>query len=195
MKAMRDVRWNLAVTTEPTFEPVTLEQTKTHLREDGNDQDAHIIGLIAAARSQQEEVLDLALCTQTLVLRMDCFPSEIRLPRSPAVSVTSITYIDGDGAEQTMAATDYQVDVLSKPARIVPAYGESWPTTRTQPNAVAVTYVAGYVEGMVPYPLQQALMMRVADLYEVRESHVIGSTIETIPAVDALEASHRVWWF
>jgi hypothetical protein len=64
------------------------------------------------------------------------------------VSVTIITYIDTNGATQTLSAALYTTDLPSGPkARegcIVPAYQQVWPQTRHVPNAVIVRFVAGY---------------------------------------------------
>lgn len=192
---MLATHWNLTVATAPAFEPVSLQDARLHLRADTTVEDPLIASLVAAVRTHQEHTLGVAMATQTLALRMDCFPGVIELPRSPAVSVTSIAYVDGDGESQTLASSLYVVDVRSHPARIVPAYGESWPVTRDQPNAVTVTYIAGYAEGLCPYPLQAALKLRLADLYEHREASIIGATRTHNPTADALEAPWKVWWF
>jgi uncharacterized phiE125 gp8 family phage protein len=193
---MKADRWSLTVTAPPALEPISLAEARDHLREDGTEQDVLIAGLIAAVRQHQEDTLGLALVSQTHALRLDSFPDEIELPRAPVQSVTSIAYVDTAGAAQTLSAVSYTVDIYSTPARIIPAYGLSWPDTRDVPNAVTVTYVAGYgaTAAAVPDTLRSAALMRVADLYENRETQVVGATISPNPVADALEAPYRVWW-
>jgi uncharacterized phiE125 gp8 family phage protein len=135
----------LKLITAPTVEPVTVEEAKTFLRVDGNDEDLLITGLIASVRAEAEKITRRALLTQTWELVLDSFPSyEIVVPLPRLQSVTSIKYIDLNGVEQTLDPATYQVDTDNEPARIVPAYGQSWPAGRNQINAVRVRYVAGY---------------------------------------------------
>lgn len=91
-----------------------------------------------------ETITERQLITATWKLILDRFPAVIELRKPPVQSVTSITYIDEDGAEQTLSDSLYQVDTDDEPARIVPAYDQSWPSIRCQPQAVQVEFVAGY---------------------------------------------------
>lgn len=70
--------------------------------------------------------------------------STIRLPGGQLQSVSSITYYDDNGDLQTLASSMYQVDNQQVPGRVVPSYGNVWPTTRSQLNAVAITYTVGW---------------------------------------------------
>src|SRR4030067_860491 len=84
-----------------------------------------------------------ALITQTWELYLDAFPAwEIRVPKPTLQSITSIVYTDTDGILQTLAGSMYLVDNKSEPGRITPAFGEVWPVTRAQINAVIVRFVA-----------------------------------------------------
>jgi uncharacterized phiE125 gp8 family phage protein len=192
-----DRRYSLSVTTPPAGEPLTLADAKGHMREDGTDQDVHIAGLIAAVRRDQEDRLGVALITQTMAMRMDRFPALLELPRSPVQSVTSIQYVDLDGVTQTLAGTEYTADLYSTPPRIVPAYGKSWPSTRAVPNAVTVTFVAGFGDSSeaVPDDLRTALLMRLADLYENREAKITGTIVAQNQAADQLECNYQTDWF
>jgi uncharacterized phiE125 gp8 family phage protein len=134
-------------TTPPTVEPLSLQEAKDHLRLDGDMEDTHISALIAAARGWVEGFWGRQLAAATFKLTLDAFPTDngaITLPSPPLIAVTSIAYVDTNGTTQTLSTSDYTVDSESEPARIVPAYGEDWPDTREQVNAVAVTYRAGY---------------------------------------------------
>lgn len=91
-----------------------------------------------------ETVTGRQLITATWKLILDRFPAVIELRKPPIQSVDSITYIDEDGVEQTLNASLYQVDSDNEPGRIVPAYDQSWPATRCQPQAVQVEFTAGY---------------------------------------------------
>ena len=154
--------------------------------------------LIASARAAAEQELHRALITQTLDAYFDGFPAvspyEIKLP--PLSSVTAITYTDTNGATQTLAADQYLVDATSQPARIAPAYGCSWPSTRAQSNAVKVRFVAGYgAAAAVPQCVKTWMLMRIATLWENRSALIVGSggLIEIPPCfIDSLLDPERV---
>lgn len=163
--------------------------------------------LLASARQHAETELHRYLITQTLDAYFDSFPRypnprfsdictryEILLP--PLQSVSSITYVDTDGVTQTLAADQYLVDAKSAPARISPAYGVSWPSTREQNNAVIVRFVAGYgAASAVPQCIKNWMLMRIKTLYDTRDQIVVGAGgMVVIPPsfVDGLLDSERV---
>lgn len=181
--------------TAPTTEPVLLEEARTHLRVTSNAEDDYISGLIRRARQLLEEEYRLAFITQTWKLYLDEFPAVIRVPRPQLISVTSIEYVDTAGATQTLASAAYQVDTISEPGRIVPAYGYAWPSTRDQPNAVIVTHVSGYgAAAAVPEPIRGAILLRVADLFEHRADVVTGVAVSSIGTVQDLMNPYTVHW-
>lgn len=124
-------------------EPVTASEIKTLIGLDGTDHDARIALLIPALRQRAEQITCRSLAAHTWQVKLDAFPSEIRLLWPPVVSVVSISYIDADGATQTMPSTDYAVDIHSEPAWVLPAAGMTWPGTYPTANAVTVNYTAG----------------------------------------------------
>ena len=159
----------LQLITAPTVEPVTLARAKLHLRVDVSDDDELITAMIASARVSAEAKLQRAILPQTLELTLDEFPGvwgpgtlltyrhqatlparlgAIELPGGPVSAVSSVKYLDLNGAEQTLVAgTDYQVDLRDdRFGRVLPVYGGSWPTTRPDINAVRVRYVAGWLD-------------------------------------------------
>lgn len=188
----------LARTADAATEPVTAAEAKAHLRVDHADDDAYIGTLITAARQHVEEWTSRALVTQTWELKLDRFPASgaIALPRPPLQGVTAITYIDDNGASQTLAADQYTVHTSELPGRVTRAYEVTWPSTRAVPNAVTVTYTAGYgAAAAVPNPIKQALLLIVGDLYRNREDTITGTVAARLKAVDALIGPYRTWWF
>lgn len=173
------MRYALTLVAPPTAEPVTLAEAKAQLKVDASADDALITSLITAARQQAEETGAFgfshgrALVTQTLALFLDGFPDAdgaIEVPRPPLASVTSITYVDTAGTTQTLASSDYTVDAKSKPGRVAPAFGKSWPATRDVINAVTVTFDAGYgTAAAVPESIKREIKALLVHLYERRE--------------------------
>lgn len=193
---MIDHDYSLSVVTAAAADPVSVAEAKVHLRVDGADEDAHITSLVTAATKYCEAVMDRAFVTQTLRLSLPCWPAsgEIFVPRAPLVSVSSITYVDSGGTSRTWGASNYQVDTYHLPGRIVPAYGVSFPTLRTETvNPVTIQYVAGYgAAAAVPQPIKQAILLLTGHWYENREGVLVGTISKEIElAVNALMWAYR----
>ena len=178
----------------PSSEPIMLNEAKLHLRVDVTDDDTLITGLIVAARQSAEQITGRALMQQTWELALDRFECEIRLQMPPLQSVTSIKYLDQDGVQQTLSTSDYLVDDYREPARIVPAYGKCWPSTRCQANAVLVRFIAGYANaGVVPQEIKQWMLLMIGSMYENREREIVGNITQELGFVDRLLDAYRVW--
>lgn len=201
------IEYGLAVSTAATSEPVTLAEAKSHLRVVGAEDDDWIEDqLIPAARQWCEEFTGRQFVQATYDLYLDSFPSdahlvgsgrstyrgsEIRLPRPPLSSVTSITYLDGDGASQTLSSALYRVDTRGIVGSIAPVVGQVWPDTYDTTNAVTVRFVAGY--SSVPPAIKQAVLIVVATLFEHREAVIVGPNAALVPfAAKALLYPFRV---
>lgn len=177
----------LVRTVNPTWEPLTLEEAKAHLRVEHPVDDTLIEALITAARGYAETFLRRAIPACTYRLYLDSFPCVIRLEVPPVRSVASIVYVDGDGDDTTLATDQYTTDVQSEPARITPAYGLSWPTTRGQVNAVYVEFAAGWATAAdVPREIRQAMLLMIGKWYATREADSEAPT-----AADMLLNMHR----
>ena len=151
---------------QPVVEPVATSDLKNWLGYGGTDQDAVFDSMIVAAREWTEQYLSRQLITATWRLKLNAFNwTFLDLPRQPIQSVTSITYIDTQGVEQTLSPFLYDFSVDS--GRLAPAYNESWPFTRASLEPVSITYVAGYGdEGHdVPEPIRQAILLIASSMW------------------------------
>lgn len=205
----------LELVTGPAAEPVSLLEAKAHLRVDVADDDILLVGLIKAARQWAETFTRRGFVTQEWKLLLDEFPTAqsgeagesglIRLPLPPAQSITSVQYVDSNGATQTVAAADYTLDKAGEPARLVPAFGKSWPSARAVPNAVTVTFKAGYgTPGIspddsvskVPEAIKTALKILIGHWYEHREAVSEEQPLMPVPmALESLLWPYRVLRF
>lgn len=187
--------WSLTETVAPSVEPITTAEAKTELRVEHSEEDDLIDRKIKAARRMVEKITRRSLINTTFTLKLDAFPVEIRTPRSPLSSVTSITHIDCDGNSQTVASSVYDVDTDTEPGRIFLKFDQSWPDTRTINNAVTVTFVAGFgsAASSVPESLRSAVRLLAAHYYEQREPVVVGTITAKIPmSVESLLWMNRV---
>jgi len=163
---MRQSTISLVRTVPPAVEPVVASDLKTWLGYGGTDQDAVFDSMIVAAREWTEMYLNRQLITSTWRLNLMFFEwNVIDLPKQPIQSITSITYVDTEGTNQTLSSSLY--DFSADSGRIAPVYNESWPDTRDELEPASITYVAGYGdEGHdVPEPIRQAILLIASGLW------------------------------
>lgn len=160
--------------TGPAAEPISLATAKLHCHA-GDDEDAVLNILIAAARERAEHVLGRSLITQTWERVLDAFPADngaIELPNPPILAIASVKYLEAvAGAETTLDSSSYVLDKDSEPGWLVPATDVEWPDTYDTVNAVRVRYTAGYdADGtLCPANIKHALLIGVAEGYRNRE--------------------------
>ena len=206
----------LIQTSAPGVEPLTRDEAKSHLRVDADYtvDDALIDMLIGAARIAAETQTARSLISQGWRLVLDRFPGSvdmwlpdvfqlpgnaILLERGPLLAVSSITYTDMGGVQQTLTSgTDYVVDASGPIPRITPPFGRIWPIPLPQIGAVRVDYTAGYgtTAASVPAGIRHWMLLRVASLYEHREEAAVmqRGTVNALPWVDGLLDPYRVVW-
>lgn len=173
----------LAVTSSgrPTNYPISLAEAKAHLKVDHTAEDAYIMALVKAVCTRTEGYLGRPLLNTQFQWVMDAFPCStvMYVPKPKLVSIDSITYLaSSDGNTTSWGSTYYNVDTISEPGRLEPAYNETWPTNvRTQNNAVTVKFTAGYgtTTTDVPEDILLGMKLLLASAYENRQDEVVGT--------------------
>ncbi len=187
--------FRLHLASPPTIEPVTLAEARAHARVDDTADNSLVSALITAARRAAEAYTRRALITQSWAMYLDQAPTEnyFELPKAPLVGISSIvTYSDAD-APTTFASSNYYVDLISKPGRVVLRSTATWPTFTRVSNGFVVNFVAGYgaTGSDVPADIRQAILMIVSHLYENR-----GDTDAEMPRVaQTLLDPYKDWAF
>lgn len=193
-------RLDPVLVTAPAADVVTLAELKAHVRVDHDEDDAHLGACLAAAVARVDGwagVLRRCLITQTWAESFRYFYARrIWLRLAPVQSISSITYFDLDGVERTVDAGDYRLQRRGGEAYVELDDDASWPSVDARDDACTISYSAGYgaASADVPSPIKSAVLLMAADLYEQRESHVIGASVSRLtgPAtVDALLGSYR----
>ena len=158
-------------TAGPDVEPVTLADAKAALRIDHSSEDDLISSLIRAAREEVEATTGLAMIDQDWRLVLDGIPPNglVLLRRGPIRALAAVTAYGADGEASLIAATDYQLDALSRPARL---HFDTVPGDLRTLNGIEIDFTAGYCEAAtdVPDPLKRAVLMLVAHWFEFRAS-------------------------
>lgn len=160
------------VTTAAASEPVSIEEAKRYVRAlDFDDDDAQISAFISAARDHIEKYCNTRFATQTVTVKCDSFNDFARLSEAPVSSITSITYVDGSGATQTLADTVYELRGDGLEASINLKYAQNWPAIQNK-SRITVTAVVGY--GECPPAVKQAMLLWLAEVYLNRENAPLG---------------------
>lgn len=180
----------LTITTAPQNEPLDAAETISYLRIDSGVDTTLIDNLIQAARFWVEDYTNRTLLTTVFTLSLDAIGevdtplkegfhtgysdtprvNYIELPRSPVQSVTSIISYADDNTATTLATSNYYVDTVRVPARVVLRDGGTWPTDLRNANGIEVLYTAGYGDSRasIPEPIRLAMLEYIAHLYEHR---------------------------
>ena len=186
------------IITYPTFEPITVADVAEYLRVDNVALDTPLLeALITTARQYLEQYLNRYIAEQTVETALTGWSTEMTLS-SPVQSVTSIKYLDVNGAEQTLNSNQYVVDTYSEPTKITPAYNVSYPELYAVENNVKIRFVTGFTTGSspddhpMPQPLKFAMMLIIGDLYANREgqsdkSYQVNPTVQNLLSFYRLE--------
>lgn len=172
--------------------PITLDQAKTHLRIDFQSEDLTIKNLIEGARDWLEIRIARTLTNTQWKLTRSYFPwdCEIMLRFPPLVSVDAFEYYNVDNVLQLWDPANYHVifdDFIC--GGVEQATDISWPTAYNRPDAIQITFTAGYGinADKVPAIIQRALLLLVGHWYEHREAIVMGTISKEVElAVDSI---------
>ena len=173
-----------SIITPATLKALTVQEVKDYLRVDSDAEDTLLGVLIDASTQMAESYLGRFLLTTVIEEFYDFFPvyktgvdpfhgdrNIIFLSRGPVQSVASVKYIDGNGDEQTVTASDYRADLVSEPSRIMP--NEGWLGTKDTVNAVIIRYTCGYTQASdVPANIKMAMLLMIGEMYEKRMDSV-----------------------
>lgn len=166
----------------PTTEPITLDEAKEQLRIETSftEDDSYISALISSARDRCESYCNQFFTEQDIkILYSGSIPSVISLPY-PGLSVTSVTYTDGDNVQQTVNPINYIVDATNQTI----TFTETYPAINFQ--VLAKTSTPVQIVGV-----QHAIKLILTDLYELRTETAVGVSLAENPAVKALLYPYR----
>ena len=155
---------------EPTWEPVTLGEAKKQceVAQDNGNHNEHLTRLIKEARETVEYDTGLAIGTRTFTYKLTEWPAQfLEIPLRPVTSITSIAYLDVDGASQTWSAANYVLETATVVQLVRRAYNVDWPSLRGDINGITVTLVAGYATALaVPETVKLAVLIMVRLLWQ-----------------------------
>jgi uncharacterized phiE125 gp8 family phage protein len=156
-----------------------ISELKPHLHVDHSDDDARIQQLLDGAVEDLDGyggLLSRALVSQTWRADFPFFTDPLRLPLGNLVSITSVTYYDGNNAQQTLSTDVYTAidDAIGPYLTLKP--NQLFPTTYERADAVRVTWAAGYgAAAAVPEAIKTCVIMMVQRLYDVHDASELAA--------------------
>lgn len=202
-------RWALPLKAQKLMAKLTLvegpqerfldrDMVKSHLHISTTADDDRVDEIIRAAEGMLDGsagYLGRAIMPQTWRLDLsDWPPNAIVLPLPPLISVESIVYLDSDGDAQTLDTTYYRT-VIGEPGKVILEYGKTWPTTLTdQPDAVRVTFIAGYRDLLSPTnnPVPGVIVMAGVLIAGMLYDNPMSDIPESVRSLLASSVVHRM---
>jgi uncharacterized phiE125 gp8 family phage protein len=176
-------------TSAPATTPITVAETKAHLRVSHTAEDTLIGTYLDAATAHLDGwhgILGRCMVTQTWRQDLEGFSTVMDMPFPDAASV-SVAYYDADNVSQTLAGTNYNLVNGNGRAWLQISESGNWPVTYDRPDAVQITATYGYgAAAAVPANLKAAIMLHVGVMFGARADG------ELPQAYHALIAPHRV---
>lgn len=167
----------------PDWEPVTLQEVKLQIGEDGNALDSIIETVwIPTARGQAEMRTGWTFARRQFRHTFPGFCGNGMKLRPPLISVDSVTYLDAQGELQTLPEAEYQVVATELEGLLLPAIGGGFPAAARQVDAVRIVATAGYAtRADVPENARYWMLMAIATWYQNREGIITGTIVSELP--------------
>lgn len=107
-------------------EPVTLDEAKLAARVDGAELDPFILGVIAAARAQAEQITGRVYRQRHFRFELEDWPEDGHRFTVHEPTACEVSYWNGTGWQQLVGSA-FEFDGIGSAAEIAPALDTSWP--------------------------------------------------------------------
>jgi|TARA_R110000823_G_scaffold242437_1_gene366882 uncharacterized phiE125 gp8 family phage protein len=166
------------VVTPASTYPVSLTETKLHLKVDINTDDTLITNLIIAATQVSEEYTNRFFIVTTLSQTCTTFRELKSLFKSKVMAIGHVKYYDDTNTQQTLLSTNYVLNNEFEPGQVNPVVDYDYPSTVDRIDAVECEYKVGYGQTAadVPDAIKQAILLTIGNWYENRQSIITGKT-------------------
>lgn len=155
---------------------VSMDDAKTHLRVDHSDDDLMVEAKLRAAISGLDGpsgALNRGLISQDYAYDLPGFlDDKITLPMCGVSAVTEISFLDQEGARQTVSDGVWQLVTDNRfIAYLALKAGQRWPATLCQDAAVTIKFKSGFGASPedMPFNVRAAILLMTGDLYRNRE--------------------------
>lgn len=156
---------------------VSLDDAREQCRVIGNQEDGLIEAYLFAALTYVGEATGRVLAAETWAASFDSVCGDLVLPKAPVKTVTAISYFDAAGVSQSALVADFLLIKDDDRATLRPISGKTWPPLQDRPDALTVTFTAGY--SVIPAALKVAVLLIVGHLYEQRAA--VADNMSEVP--------------
>jgi uncharacterized phiE125 gp8 family phage protein len=174
-------------------EVISLATAKLAQKIDSSEEDVLLGSFLRAAIGHVERATAKNLTEKVEHQVASGFPRgdrALRLWKGPASSILEVKYDDAEGVEQTLSSFRL---VEGAHAKLLPAFGSTWPVTACGEGTVRISYIAGYAPEDLPPELPQAAILLFGHFNANREAVNIGGAVTELPlGVEAMIAPYRV---
>lgn len=193
--------------------PVTLEEFLEFIEEpcppgSGSQREALYQTYLGMATEAAIQYMDRELEQRDIIVRFDQYPRAhsargrlgrfdghfefyATLPRVPVAEFDRVEVLDEDGNTETLAADEYETDLVSEPARL---HIDEPPIRADMPYfaGIRVYYTAGYADAdAVPDAIKLGIQMHAGFLYENRGMSVESAMTKS--GARSLYQQYRIW--
>jgi uncharacterized phiE125 gp8 family phage protein len=157
--------------------PVTLAEAKSWLKEESDDNDDLITGMVRAAAVFVETLTGMKLRAGNVDQVYPGFATRLVLYRRPLNAITAVEYDDGSTGEAIqLDASGYRLREFAGQPCLVPPFGGSFPTAERLDGAVRVSWSAGDASNAdVPDDIKTAVKQMVSHWFINREAVALAS--------------------
>lgn len=199
------MRSAIQIVSQPSVEPVTLDQVRAHCRIDTHINDTELSIYAGSARAMCEKYLNRPLISTGFVWTVapDYAPGSlytgsqwygaIEFPRGSVQAISAITLTDIAGTQTVLPVAAYLADLTLDPGRLRFLYATNLIPTIMPIEHFQIAFTAGYgaTSASVPMPIINAILVTALFLYERR-----GDDGGTLPhAAEWLMDSYRMNYF
>ena len=166
---------SMRCTADASFEPVTLEEAKLYCRVDHDAEDALITALIVAARQHAERKTGRVLRASTWEMTVGgvLLPYHKLMVRNAPCSALSALTVDGATVDSSL----YEFVPSGNGANEAPLLAHLMPLEGfpEAEESTVLTLSCGWAFDAIPQAVKSWILVRVATLYEQRESFAVGT--------------------
>ena len=152
--------------------PVSLSEAKRHLRveDDWHEDDDYIQNLVYASTSKAEQYIGKDIAETSNVQNFyDVTGDSVRIEEGNFLSFTDAS--TAGGSSLTVGHTDIFYNYTNV------EFTSSF--TANDDTAFTISYKTGFDDGECPFLIQQAILVKIGDLYDIeRQSYLMGSIRE-----------------
>jgi hypothetical protein len=165
---------------------INFEVAKRQCRElpENPEFDDDIKRIVDAAQDHAERYCGQLFSPQSVTMECDGFADFQRIDVAPVRKITSISYVDTAGVEQTIAESLYLPRLLGMEAAILLRTGRAWPSILAD-SRITVSADIGCEE--LPASVEHAMLLWIAAAFTNPENQPAGGE----SAFDDLMVNHR----